>query len=448
MAGDLADIIDLTITIAASGITRSGFGTVLIGGYHDRTSGDRVSTYNKLTDMVDDTFAVTDLEYIAAAKVKGQETAPKSFKVARLGSIAEAPIMTVSLTATTAAASAESAIFGLEIGITGGAYQDLEYTAASGASSATIMAGLLAAATALGSYSGNLSASTSGVVLTIAGAAVGKHFAVRAVNGNLTFNDNTPDPGIAADLNTILDEDADWYALVLTYKGATIQELAAAAIQTLRKVYITATMDSDVVASGSSDVGSALKAASYSRTILLFNDDYMNQPDAALAGVWLPYPPGSETLKFQTLTGITATALTATKLGHLRTKRVNHYIEYAGVSIVAEGQVSYNYFADLIRFVDWLFANIQEDLFAMYVAAGGKVPYTPAGLAQHEGVITNVLQRGVNAGGLLPDFTVVMPEFADISAANKEARTLPDVEFFATSAGAIHGVTINGTVGL
>lgn len=445
---DLSNIIDLTITIAASGITRSGFGTVLIGGYHNRTTGDRVSTYNKVTDMADDDFVSTDLEYIAAGKVKSQEISPKQFKVARLGAVSEGPTMAVSLTATTSAAATDAATFSFEIGLTGGAYQDVVYEAASGANNATIMAGLLAAVTALNSYSGNILATTSGSVLSITGASAGKHFAVRAVNKNLSFQDWTSDPGIAADLNTILDEDSDWYALVLTYKSAAIHLAAAAAIQTLRKVYIAATQDTAVATAGSTDTGSVLKAASYTRTVLLFNDDYMNQPDAALAGVWLPYPPGSETLKFQQLTGIIPTNLSASKLGQLVTKRVNHYITYQGVGIVAEGVVSSTYFADLIRFVDWLYANIQEDLFAMYVAAGGKVPYTPAGLTQHEGVISAVLQRGVTAGGLLPDFTVVMPDFEDIALAQKEARILPDIEFFATSAGAIHGCTINGTVGL
>ncbi len=448
MAGDLSNIIDLTITIAASGITRTGFGTVLIGGYHSRTTGDRVSTYNKVTDMADDAYVSTDLEYIAAAKVKGQEVSPKSFKVARFGESTEAPVMCTSITATTSAAATVPATFSFAIGLTGGAYQDVVYEAVSGASNATIMAGLLAAVTALNSYSGNILATTSGSVLSITGASAGKHFAVREINTNLAFQDWTADPGIADDLTAVLAEDDDWYALVLTYKSAAIHSAAAAAIQALRKVYITATQDTAVVTSGSTDTGSVLKAASYSRTVLLFNDDYMNQPDAALAGVWMPFQPGSETLKFQTLTGIIPTNLSASRLAQTVTKRVNTYVSYAGTGIVAEGVVSYAYFADLIRFVDWLFANIQEDLFAMFVAAGGKVPYTPAGIAQVEGVIRAVLQRGVNAGGLLADFTVTVPDLADISAANKEARTLPDVEFSGTSAGAIHGVTITGTVGL
>ncbi len=205
-------------------------------------------------------------------------------------------------------------------------------------------------------------------------------------------------------------------------------------------------MDKEVLSgSVTDDIGSAMHALSYQRTIVIYNDDHMAQADAALAGVWLPYSPGSETLKFKPLAGITATNLTASSLTQLRTKKVNYYTTYAGVGIVAEGVVSQGRFADLIRFVDWLYANIQEDVFALLVQES-KVPFSPAGIAQVEGVIRAVLQRGVATGGLLPDFDVEVPALADISTANKEARNLSPVTFSAQSAGAIHGVTITGSV--
>lgn len=441
---ELSDIVDLTITIEAAGITRTGFGTVLIAGYHNRTTGDRVSTYNKLGDMVDDGFAVTDLEYIAASRVKGADVAPKSFKVARLGTVAEGPTQIMDVFATTAI----STTYGFELSIDGGDYEDIAVTSSATANNAEILNALTAAIAAHPNYSGNLTAVTAtGSKVRISGASAGKYFDLRSLTS--TFNnvtDETADPGVATDLNTILAEDSDWYALVLTYKSANIASAAAALIQTLRKVFIGATMDKEVLSGAvSDDIGSTLKAASYSRSILIYNDDHMAQPDAALAGVWLPYAPGSETLKFKPLVGITPTNLTASQLTQLRTKRVNYYTTFAGTGIVAEGVVSYRYFADLIRFVDWLYANIQEDTFALLVRVP-KVPFSQAGITQVEGVIRAVLQRGVAVGGLLPDFEVEVPDLADVSSADKEARTLTGVSFRCTSAGAIHGVVITGTV--
>ncbi len=442
---DLSDIVDLTISIESSGVTRAGFGTALIAGYHQRTTGDRVSTYNKVSDMADDTFVATDLEYIAANRLKSASVAPKSFKVARLGTLAEGPTQIMDLVPATAI----STTYNFLLAITGsGVYQTASFTSSATANTAEILNGVQASVAALSNYAGNLLAVTAAGKVRISGASAGKHFALKSVSNTFSnVTDETADPGIAADLNTILAEDSDWYALVLTYKSQNIATAAAAVIQALRKMYIVATMDREVLsASVTDDIGSAMHALGYDRTIVLFNDDHMGgQGDAAVAGVWLPYTPGSETLKFKSLVGVTATNLSASNLVQLRAKKVNFYVTYAGVSIVAEGVTSQGRFADLIRFVDSLFADIQESVFALLVSQP-KVPFSPTGIAQVEGVIRAALQRGVAVGGLLPDFTVTVPALEDVSAANKEARNLSPVEFSATSAGAIHGVTINGTV--
>ncbi len=441
--GDLSDIVDLTITIEASGITRAGFGTVLIGGYHDRTTGDRVSQYSKVGDMVDDGFETTDLEYLAATRVKGADVAPKTFKVARLGTVAEGPTQIMDVYPATAV----STRYFLEMAITGGDWQEVEYTSSATANAAEILAGLTAAIAALEAYSGNVTAATASGKVRISGASAGKYFDLRKLTSSFSnVIDETADPGVATDLNTILAEDSDWYALVLTYKSANIASAAAALIQTLRKVYIVATMDKEV-SSGSvtDDLGSEMKAASYSRTIVLYNDDHMDQPDAALAGVWLPYTPGSETLKFKPLIGILPSTLTSGQKSALRTKRVNFYTTYAGVGIISEGMVSFRYFADLVRFVDWLFATIQEDVFAALVR-NPKIPYTRGGFVQLEGVIRGSLQKGVASGGLDVGFSVELPEFEEVDDTDRENRIVTPIEFFAQSAGAIHGVDINGTV--
>ncbi len=444
--GDLSDIVDLTITIEASGITRAGFGTVLIGGYHARTTGDRVSSYSKLGDMVDDGFVSTDLEYKAAAKVKGAETSPKTFKVARLGTLAEGPSQIMDIFATTGV----STRYALQVAISGGDWQDVDVTSSATATNAEILASLTAAIAALTGYAGNIVAATgSSSKVRISAASAGKYFDLRSLTSTFSnVTDETADPGVADDLNTVLAEDTDWYALVLTYKSQAIAASAAALIQTLRKVYIVATMDKEVTSAGvTDDLGSTLKASSYSRTIVLFNDDHMAQGDAALAGVWLPYSPGSETLKFKPLAGILPTSLTSAQKAAMRTKRVNFYTSYAGVGIVSEGMVSYRYFADLVRFTDWLYATIQEDVFAALVR-NPKLPYTRAGFAALEGVIRSSLQKGVSAGGLDAGFILEMPDFADVDSTDRENRLVTPVTWSAQSAGAIHGVDINGSVNI
>lgn len=442
---DPSNIVDLQITIQASGLSRPGFGVPCIGGYHNRTTGDRVSTYNETTDMTDDGFAETDLEYLMASAVKSAESSPDSFKVARLGSVSEGPTQIMDLTATTAV----STRYAFELAITGsGEYEEIEFTSSPTANNAEILAGIKAAVDALGQSSNITAATASGSRVRLSGASAGKFF--NLANVSRTFSnvtDETADPGIASDINDVLAEDSDWYALLLTYKGAAIQAAAAALIQTLRKMYITATMDREVATAATDDIGTALHAASYTRTIVIFNDDHMKHPDGALAGVWLPYQPGEETLMFKQLIGQVAGDLSASQITNLKAKKVNYYVNYGGQSMVADGVTSEGKYADLIRFIDWLFVEIQYDVLALLIREP-KVAFTVGGITQVQGVIDAALQRGVRVGGLQPGYVLTVPALEDITTAQKEARNFGPVKFSGESAGAIQGVTIRGTVAI
>jgi hypothetical protein len=117
------------------------------------------------------------------------------------------------------------------------------------------------------------------------------------------------------------------------------------------------------------------------------------------------------------------------------------------VNVTNGGKVSSNEFADVIRFRDWLKAQIAEDVFAA-LAGADKIPFTDAGVSVIEGLVRDVLKRGIAVGGLADDPApeVTVPLVADVSSANKTARLLPDVKFTATLAGAIHKTTISGVV--
>jgi len=62
------------------------------------------------------------------------------------------------------------------------------------------------------------------------------------------------------------------------------------------------------------------------------------------------------------------------------------------------------------------------------------------------GAVRAVLTAAVTASVLAPGFTVTAPKVAAVSSADKALRTLPDVTFQATLAGAIHNLTITGRV--
>jgi len=441
MAG-LDDIINLSITIQSSTITQAGFGTPLVLDFNTRYSDVRVRSYSSLASMVTDGFATTDPAYVAVSQMFSQNPRPQSAKVGRrtLG-----PAQRFELTPATAI----STTYKFSMAITGGATQTVQFVSSATANAAEIINGLSAAVAALNGYSAaGLTASNQTTFLRILGPATGPKFKVEAINANFsTWKDTTADAGVATDLNNIELEDADWYGFIGTSKGEDELKAQGAWVQSRRKFFVGGTMNQDVIVSGAADVASYMKNQAYTRSALFWNDGHMDQDDAAFLGRWLPFVPGSESMKFKTLAGVDATKLTDSQLTQLRAKNANFYITVAGTNTTEEGKTCQGEFVDTIRFVDWLYARMQEAIFSV-LTTQAKVPFTDPGIAQIESAIRSVLQRGVEAGGLAesPQYTVTVPKAASVDSVNKAARTLPNVTFTGTLAGAIHNLVIAGTV--
>ena len=443
MAG-LDDIINLSITIQSSTITQAGFGTPMVLDYNTRYSDVRVRSYSSLSGMVNDGFATTDPAYVAVSQMFSQNPRPQQAKVGRrtLG-----PAQRFELTPLTGV----STTYKFSMAITGGSNQTVQFISSATATAAEIVNGLSAAVAALQAYGdAGLTASNQGpnTSLRILGPATGPKFKVEAINSNFsTWKDSTADAGIATDLNNIELEDSDWYGFISTSKGEDEVKAAGSWVQTRRKFFVGGTMNQDIIVSGSSDLASYMKNQAYTRSAIFWNDGHMDQDDAAFLGRWLPFTPGSESMKFKTLAGVGATKLTDSQLAQLRAKNANFYITVAGVNTTEEGKTCQGEFLDTIRFVDWLYARMQEAIFAV-LTQQAKVPFTDPGIAQIESAIRSVLQRGVEAGGLAesPQYAVTVPKAASVDSVNKAARILPNVTFTGTLAGAIHNLVINGTV--
>ena len=104
-------------------------------------------------------------------------------------------------------------------------------------------------------------------------------------------------------------------------------------------------------------------------------------------------------------------------------------------------------FIDITRSVDFLRARLQEFIYAQ-LANLDKIPFTDEGVAVIEAEVRAVLQLGIGQGILAanPEPVITVPRVADVSFSDKASRLLPDVEFEATLAGAIHSVQIEGVV--
>ena len=151
----------------------------------------------------------------------------------------------------------------------------------------------------------------------------------------------------------------------------------------------------------------------------------------------------------KTLSGITFDALTDTQSINARDKECNVYESIAGVNMTREGKVASGEFIDIIRGVDWLQATIQENVYARFVNLP-KIPFTDGGIAIIESEVISALTAGIVSGFIAtnPQYVISVPLASEVSAGDKAARFLPDVEFTAYLTGAIHKTRIDGVVSL
>lgn len=218
------------------------------------------------------------------------------------------------------------------------------------------------------------------------------------------------------------------------------------------------------LALGIDDLGTTLKALNYDRTILFYHSraigsrwtDFMDYEGnlylwrnefiqvAAIAEAF-PYVPASQTFAYKNFAGVVADEISGGGRSYALANNVNIYITVADVPITKDGTVVSGEYIDVMRGVDWLTARLEEAVFTLLIQ-NRKVPYTDTGVALIENTIRGVMQR---ASEFLLDgesITYDIPRVADVPAASRGSRTLPDIGFSARLQGAIHKVEIRGTV--
>ncbi|MCK6585957.1 MAG: DUF3383 domain-containing protein [Polyangiaceae bacterium] len=428
----LSDVINVTITAATRTPTQKGFGTPLIAGYHTKY-GDRVRTYKQLEDLVADTFATTDPIYLAAQKILSQNPRPQQFKVGRRA-LPFTQIARLTPTVTT-----EGVVLKVRVGTT-----LISYTIPGAATIASICAALHALINPLA----GVASADNTTHVTVTTDAAGALVDYSDVSEGLELRDMTVDPGIAADLSAIEAADSDWYGLSLDSNSEAEIGAAAAWTETRAKIFVPSTADTRVkVAAETTDVGSDIKTSDYARTGVIWNGQLLGYAGAAWQGAVLPYEPGRATWAFKSLKGVTPDKLTPTELTGLDGKNVNHYTTLAGLPITRKGYAGSGDYLDITIGIDWLTARLQERLYGLLVN-NPKVPFTDAGIDLVRGVILGVIKQGKKQGILNPDTTPIidLPKAADVSAADKAARLLPDVFIQDTLAGAIHKLTIRASL--
>ena len=266
---------------------------------------------------------------------------------------------------------------------------------------------------------------------------------------NISLLDVSTDPGIAADLAAIHAADADYYALLLPEQlSASVAALAAAYVETLRRILVLQTSDALVwSASSVSDIAFNLKASGYTRSSVWAYPHLglaTGQLAAAVVGRCLPLDAGSVTFAHKELAGVTVVSPTDTQRGVIEGKNANHYAEIGDGGNTFPGKACEGEFIDVVRDIDRSYERLQTAVLSV-LRSTNKVPFTDDGIDAVGNALRGALRADVT-DGIYASFSVSTPAASAVSSADKAARSLTGVTFSATLAGAIHTTTITGTV--
>jgi len=440
-------IISLTITRETQTPSRAGFGTPMILAWGP-SGAPMNATYEAAADMLTDGWASTDPAYLAVLSAFAQNPRPTQVKVIKKTSARS--VQTIEVRPRPVSELVVGDVYSVDIG-----GQTAEYELDTGDTIDDVVTGLTAAIDAL-TVAVDATADLTDDVIDCVGTGSPTAFLAYENPVNVYLYDRTAASGTeATDISNAENLDSDWYFLLTPqdHSKALITAWAAQA-ETRRILYIAMTGDYDVPESigGSvtSDTVSTLVASAYERTDPFWHHEIAAGQEGARCGYVAPTDPGSITWEFKTMAGVPVTAKLhvagETGFTEMKAKGANYYREIKGLELTLGGsQAASGEYLDVMRGSDWLHARIQENVLAL-LANADKVPFTDAGVDQVRSEILAVLRQGIRQGFLAedPPPTVTAPAVADVSASDKANRTLPDVEFEATLAGAVHSTTIAG----
>ncbi|KKN75986.1 hypothetical protein LCGC14_0375430 [marine sediment metagenome] len=433
----LDTIVQINITAQSTSPSRAGFGTPLAAGFHT-VFANRVRAYASGAEMVTDGFLATDPLVRLVNKVFSQNPKVTSIKIGRRAS---APIQKLNFIPTDITVGLD---YTMAFTRMDGTTETATYKVVTADTVALIIDGLI---TAIGALSGGLDMTPTDNVtdFDLLADVAGDLFNV-VVNKKMDIKDTTVDPGLAADLAAIRAEDADWFGLLLD-SNSEAECLAAAVFAEPLEVmfgcnsYDTEILDAVVV----DDLFSDLKAAGHARTFPIWSGSVLSYAAAAWMGDRFPADPGTSTWAFKQLASVTVDTLSSAQQAAVEGKNGNHYNTVAGVNITFDGKVSAGEFIDIVRFISFLRARLQENVFALLVNLP-KVPFTDPSVDLFKGEIGATIRRN-EPDAIVPGTTVVTaPLVADISSTNRINRLLPDVKFDSQLAGAIHALKIDGVL--
>lgn len=224
----------------------------------------------------------------------------------------------------------------------------------------------------------------------------------------------------------------------------------AAANETTNHIYIAQTADAAVLAETAGNVLEDLEGLGYRKTALMFHDpsteDYADAAWLARGLVAdLDVAGGQITWANKELIGIATDDLTSAQRSYIHGLNGNTYETRAKSKLTRDGKMVGGEYIDVTLGILWLDARITEDVFAALAGTPTRIPLSQDGIDIIEAIVRRRLQIAVD-NGILLEFEITTPTFDQVSSSDRAARTLRNVFFRATIAGALHTIQIDGKV--
>jgi hypothetical protein len=296
-----------------------------------------------------------------------------------------------------------------------------------------------------------LAGSAGSKTLALTASTPARFFAVQVYNrNNLTCVQDHADPGVAADLTAIKNENNSWYGLITLFNSEALIEAAQSWVETNKKLYPAASVDTTIArvaeTGSATDVAHDTKASAYARSWVFFHPSPDEFADAAEMGKFFPISPGGETWRMKTLSGVTVETFTDTEITNMRAKYAHYYYSVGGKNVVGgDAKMGANDYVDVTRFVDWYTSELQAKL-ANLLLQNNKIPFTNAGIDMVVAQVAAQNVAGIKAGGIAEGTDIITaPDISEISVADKQSRELGGVVTEWTLAGAIHHITVSVT---
>lgn len=445
--GSILDHVGIVIAADSVSVTRVGFGTPGILSCN-ATFPERSRSYQTLVQLAADGFTTTSPEYLAMAKVFGQENKTRICKVLRA---VGKPTLVYTITPTVI----DEHLYTIYVSGPSITTTTVTFTSGVGTTATLICDGLRTALDAVVGETYALSGTTTCIVTA---DAAGGWFSLEVANAaDLAIAMTHAEPGttIATDLNNVVQEDDDWYWLITLYNSEAYALAAAAWVESNSspKFYVAAsnaTEDITTVSNGSRGMLDELKADAYTRTAGFYHPDPSQFADAALIGNLAPRTVGNWTAKFKRLAGVEIVNLTPTQRGNLIARNANSYESVASVGNVFEGTTAagptvLRGFIDMTVALDWVKDDMGAGIFSA-MAGADKVPRTDEGMAVIEAPVRGTLDKGIKRKIVAtnPPYVVDVPLISEMDDLLPRGVRL---SFSFTPQGAIHNVDpVSGVV--